>query len=333
MTQYVEGYVEGGGEQGDGREPVRLRYEEHLGRLGANFRVDLGDTITVTVGPLLARSPHVVYTNVVEALLRFVMVDRGHMLLHSATISLDGVGVMLSALTDTGKTATVLRLLREHGGHFLSDDMTIVGPDGTAVCFPKPLTISAHTLRAVHADDLTRAGVAPAAVPEPAALQGRPVDRADAEPLQPADHGDQRDHPDPGAAAEVQRRPARAHASSPARPGSRSCSSSSAARPGWPTSTTTTRSAGCSTNTDDAYGFPPFKYFASAVTIGGRGYRELREREEEILRSFLSHVRARVLASDTFGWADEIPRLLRADAAARATRVGGTSRAASGPRS
>src|SRR4051794_14663217 len=150
MTQYVEsGSLDAG-------EPVSLRYEEHLGRLGANFSVELADTITVTVGPLLARSPHVVYTNVVEALLRFVMVDRGHMLLHSATISLDGVGVMLSALTDTGKTATVLRLLREHGGHFLSDDMTIVAPDGSALCFPKPLTISAHTLRAVHADDLTK---------------------------------------------------------------------------------------------------------------------------------------------------------------------------------
>ena len=33
---------------------------------------------------------------------------------------------MLSALTDTGKTGTVLRLLREHGGRFLSDDMTII---------------------------------------------------------------------------------------------------------------------------------------------------------------------------------------------------------------
>ena len=33
---------------------------------------------------------------------------------------------MLSALTDTGKTGTVLRLLRESGGRFLSDDMTIL---------------------------------------------------------------------------------------------------------------------------------------------------------------------------------------------------------------
>jgi len=64
-------------------------------------------------------------------------------------------------------------------------------------------------------------------------------------------------------------------------------------------------------NTDDAYGFPPFRYLAPAITIGGRGYAELREREREILSGFLSQVRTRVLASDCFGWADEIPRLLR----------------------
>src|SRR6266536_1245798 len=45
-------------------DPTVIRYEEHLGRIGANFRAQLGDRITVEVGPLLARSPHVVYTNI-----------------------------------------------------------------------------------------------------------------------------------------------------------------------------------------------------------------------------------------------------------------------------
>jgi hypothetical protein len=70
------------------------------------------------------------------------------------------------------------------------------------------------------------------------------------------------------------------------------------------------------TNTDDAYGFPPFRYFAPAVTIGGLGYQQLRDREREILAGFLSHVRTRVVASDCFGWADEIPGLLDTSAAA-----------------
>ena len=85
--------------------PRALRYEEHLGRLGANFRVDLGSTIDVTVGPLLAHSPHVVYTNILEALLRFVVADRGRMLLHSACIELDGRGIMLSARRTPGRPA------------------------------------------------------------------------------------------------------------------------------------------------------------------------------------------------------------------------------------
>ncbi|MHB1802168.1 MAG: GtrA family protein, partial [Actinomycetes bacterium] len=135
--------------------PVAVSYEEHLGRHGSDFRVDMTDQIQVTAGPMLVHSPHVLYTNIIEALLRFVMVSRGYMLLHSACLELEGRGVMLSALTDTGKTGTILRLLRENRSRFLSDDMTILGPDGLAQSYPKPLTISEHTLRAVNAGDLS----------------------------------------------------------------------------------------------------------------------------------------------------------------------------------
>jgi dolichol-phosphate mannosyltransferase len=300
MTQYVDG--------GEG-EPVTLRYEEHLGRIGANFRVELGDTITVTVGPLLARSPHVVYTNVIEALLRFVMVSRGRMLLHSACVTLDGVGVMLSALTDTGKTATVLRLLREHGGRFLSDDMTIVDAYGGAVCFPKPLTISSHTLRAVQADDLTKG--------EWRRLQfqsrlhskgGRSLAMTLARfnvPIMGINAITQIMVPPPKYSVDRL---------VPCRLGSTTQVEElfiiERGTPKLADLDHETTVAQMLTNTDDAYGFPPFKYFAPAITIGGQGYRELRAREEEILRGFLGSVRTRALASDSFGWADEIPRLL-----------------------
>ena len=69
---------------------AELRYAEHSGG-SARTSSRLGDPIDVTVGPLLARSPHVVYTNIIEALLRFVVVSRGCMLLHSACLELDGV--------------------------------------------------------------------------------------------------------------------------------------------------------------------------------------------------------------------------------------------------
>jgi hypothetical protein len=63
-------------------------------------------------------------------------------------------------------------------------------------------------------------------------------------------------------------------------------------------------------NTDDAYGFPPYRYLAPAISIGGQTYHELRRTERDILASFLSHLRVRTLASETFSWADDIPQLI-----------------------
>ena len=291
-------------------DPAVVRYEEHLGRLGANFRAHLGDPITVEVGPLLARSPHVVYTNIIEALLRFVMVSRGRMLLHSACVELDGTGVMLSALTDTGKTGTVLRLLREHGGKFLSDDMTIIDAHGTAWCFPKPLTISSHTLRAVSADDLTRAEWRRLQFQSRLHSKGG---RSLAVSLS------QFNVPIMGINAVTQILvPPPKYAVDRLIP----CRVTNSARitelfiieRGSPRLADLDREAAIEqllTNTDDAYSFPPFRYLAPAITIGGEGYQQLRIREREILSSFLGQVRIRTLASDTFGWADEIPHLIR----------------------
>jgi hypothetical protein len=250
-----------------------------------------------------------VYTNVVEALLRFVLISRGRMLLHSACIELDGHGVMLSALTDTGKTATILRLLREHGGRFLSDDMTVVDATGRAVCFPKPLTISAHTLRAVQAEDLTKKewrrlnfqsrlhskggrsialmlarfnlpimginAITQILVPPPKYS----VDR-----LVPCRLGSSVDVKD---LFVIER-----------------------GAPSLYDLDGTEALERMLVNTEDAYGFPPYRYLAPALRIGGLDHAELRAREREILAGFLSGVRTRVLASDCFGWADEIPRLL-----------------------
>ncbi|MEU0400123.1 glycosyltransferase family 2 protein [Streptomyces sp. NPDC006197] len=295
-----------------GPQPTTVQYEEQLGRLGANFRVDIGDPIDVLVSPLLARSPHVVYTNVLEALLRFVLVARGRMLLHSATVELGGTGVMLSALTDTGKTSTILRLLSEHDGRFLSDDMTVVDATGNALCFPKPLTISAHTLHAVRSDDLTPH--------EWRRLQrqsrlhskeGRSFAFTLARhnlPIMCVNAVTQILVPPPKYAVDRLV----------------SCRLSSAVKVtelfvierGTPRLSDLGHDETVDrllVNTEDAYGFPPFRYFAPAITVDGLDHARLRSRERDVLSGFLSGVRTRVLASDRFGWADEIPRLLDAD--------------------
>jgi dolichol-phosphate mannosyltransferase len=297
-------------------DPATLQYEEHLGRTGANFRIELREErITIEVGPLLAHSPHVVYTNIVEALLRFVMVSRGRMLLHSACVVLNETGVMLSALTDTGKTATVLRLIRDHGAVFLSDDMTVVDADGTAMCFPKPLTISAHTLRAVRATDLTPAEW------RRLQLQSRLHSKGGRSlalmlsrfnlPIMGVNAVTQLLVPPPKYAVD-RLVPCRIGSSTTVR-------ELFVIERGAPRLATLEHDAAVEqmlTNTDDAYGFPPFRHLAPSLTIGGYGYRELRRMEREILGGFLSGVRTRVLASDTFGWADEIPDLLGAQSLA-----------------
>jgi hypothetical protein len=249
------------------------------------------DGIKIVVGPMLVRSPHVLYTNVVEALLRFVLVSRGYMLLHSACVQLGGRGVMMSALTDTGKTGTILRLLREHSGRFLSDDMTILGPDGIALCYPKPLTISQHTLRAVNAGDIgTRLGEMNIPIMSLNALTQFliPPPKYRVERLVPCEKQE-------SVRIEelfiIQRGPLQ-------------LSDVDADE----------LIDELIANTDDAYGFPPFRYFAPALVIGGESYLEMRAHERRILESALRGVRARRLGTEDFSWADRIPMLAQQSA-------------------
>jgi dolichol-phosphate mannosyltransferase len=292
--------------------PRFVVYEEHLGSNAANFRLDFSDQIEVTVGPLLARSPHVVYTNVVEALLRFVMVTRDHILLHSATIQLDGYGVMLTARTDTGKTGTVLRLLRDHEGAFLSDDMTIVTPDGLALSYPKPLTISSHTLAAVNLHALSPAEQVKLSLQSRVhSKAGRSVGSRLGEmnlPIMALNAVAQAVVPPPKYM--IQRLVPCRSARSTSVQELFVIERGPAALEDLDLERVVEIMIG---NTDDAYGFPPFRYFAPAITVDGQDYRRLRQRERELLTRFVGSVRARRLVRDDFSWADTIPRLIGDD--------------------
>jgi dolichol-phosphate mannosyltransferase len=136
-------------------EEEKTTYVEHLGGLGFAMKVDMEATpVKVQASRFLRASPHVLYTNVVEPILRWLMVRKGYILAHAACLELEGKGLLITAETDTGKTTTCLRSIRTHGSSFVSDDMTILRPDGVALSYPKPLTISAHTLRAAKAAPL-----------------------------------------------------------------------------------------------------------------------------------------------------------------------------------
>lgn len=317
------------GTVGDGRLRTRSRvtqyatlpavsYQEHLGRFGSDFFIDMSradGTIDVTVGPLLVRSPHVLYANVIEALLRFLLVSRGRMLLHSACVELGGHGVMLSALTDTGKTGSVLRLLREQHAKFLSDDMTIIDPDGVAHSYPKPLTISQHTLHAVHADVLSRAEYLRLRVQSRLhSKQGRAVGARLGSmnvPIMSLNAATQFLVPPPKYRAE------RLVA----------CEAETTVKvedlfiiERGPENHTRIEDHEALLdelidNTNDAYGFPPYRYFAPALVVDGLGYEELCAEERRILASAMKGVTAHRLAAPDFSWPDRIPELMCGGAA------------------
>jgi hypothetical protein len=134
------------------RYEKKIYYGESLGRYGFEVSIVYKDCVEVAVSPILQLSLHVLYTNVIEPILRWMFVRKGYALVHAACVSMDGRAVLVTARTDTGKTSTILRSVDNYACSFLSDDMTIVSKDGQVMSYPKPLTISNHTLSAVNAN-------------------------------------------------------------------------------------------------------------------------------------------------------------------------------------
>ncbi|MFL6163327.1 MAG: glycosyltransferase [Jatrophihabitantaceae bacterium] len=295
--------------------PPAIRYEEHLRRLGANFHVEIGNPIEVVSSPSLASSPHVLYTNVIEALLRFLAVSKGQILLHSACLELDGHGLLLSARTDTGKTGSVLRLIREFGARFLSDDMTIIAPDGTATCFPKPLTISHHTLRAVQAGDLTKSEWRRLQLQSRLhSKEGRQFGMLLASlniPIMGINSMTQRIVPPPK--YDVDRL---VDCTVIRNTTVRDLFVIERGEPGLADIEFTEGIDTLVENTDDAYGFPPFRQMAPSIAIGESDYAELRVRERRLLEEAMRNIRMRRLGSNTFSWAQDIAELLSSGTAA-----------------
>jgi dolichol-phosphate mannosyltransferase len=135
-----------------------ILYREALGNLGFGVEITKGSQIDVIASPALRFSPHVLYTNVVEPILRWTFVKHGYALVHGACLAQDdGRALLITARTDTGKTTTMLKALDSHAPwSFLSDDLTLVSADGHVLAYPKPLTISRHTVHAMSQALLTR---------------------------------------------------------------------------------------------------------------------------------------------------------------------------------
>jgi putative flippase GtrA len=134
------------------RQPDSIYYSDFFGRFGFCIVINRTDQQTqIYVSHLVGLSPHVLYTNVVEAALRWLFVRKGYALMHGASLAFGDRALFITAQTDTGKTTTILHTIRNNlsTGRFLSDDMSIISPDGRVRNYPKPLTISQHTVQAI----------------------------------------------------------------------------------------------------------------------------------------------------------------------------------------
>lgn len=129
--------------------PGAICYDEKVGRFGFGLAIMPGDCTEVIVSPALAKSPYVLYKSILEPLLRWCLVQKDFALVYGACITGHGRTVLITPQTDTGKTPIVLRAIAGQDYAFLSDDMTIVGRDGQVKSYPKPITVSRRTLRAI----------------------------------------------------------------------------------------------------------------------------------------------------------------------------------------
>lgn len=132
----------------------KVLYRESLGRSGFCAEVEVGTTTEVKVSELVASSPHVLYTNVVEPILRWKLVELGYALVHAACFADGDDAYLVTARTDTGKTTTMLKVLDRSDYSFLSDDLVLIDHTGRVLTYPKPLTISAHTVHALKSAEL-----------------------------------------------------------------------------------------------------------------------------------------------------------------------------------
>lgn len=287
-----------------------IRYREHLGALAAAFDVTIGQRVELDANWLLTWSHHVLYTNMVEPLLRFWLVSRGYVLLHCAAIDAEQGAVLMSAQTDTGKTSTVLRLLMQRSWGFISDDMAILTAAGEVLSYPKPMTLSSHTMSAVNDQALPRADRFMLAIRSRVhSKQGRSAGHALGRLNLPI--------VTINAWVQLLIPPPKYHVQSLI-----DCDLTDRA----PVDTVVLMERGTPPlaeepafgltidrlleNTDDAYTFPPFASLAPLLAFGELDYPALRTRERALLESSVAHawrVRVRVVGHN---WSELIPSLV-----------------------
>ena len=124
--------------------PGGISYDDQLGRFGFGLTVVPGDYTQVVVSPLLEHSPDFLYTNIIEPILRWRLVQKGYAMVKAACVAKGKQAVLISADQDLG--LAVSQLCEKYDYAFLADDLTILDARGNVYNYPKPLTVDRSML-------------------------------------------------------------------------------------------------------------------------------------------------------------------------------------------
>lgn len=136
---------------------IYLTITNYLARLKASLFVDLGKLEDPSfierwakrmynrylrlhlVDPLAYHAERALY-RFIEPMLFRMFLDRDILMAHAAAVEFAGEATVLLGFRNVGKTSVALRLA-SHGGSLLSDDLCLLGTDGTVLAYPKLVKI------------------------------------------------------------------------------------------------------------------------------------------------------------------------------------------------
>jgi len=117
-----------------------ISYDDQLGRFGFGITVLPGDYTQVVLSPLLEHSPEFLYTNIIEPILRWRLVQKGYAMVKAACVAHDKQATLIIGDQDLG--FIVSELCEKYNYAFLADDLTIVDQKGRVYSYTKPLTVN-----------------------------------------------------------------------------------------------------------------------------------------------------------------------------------------------
>ncbi|MFN2254128.1 MAG: glycosyltransferase [Candidatus Promineifilaceae bacterium] len=125
--------------------PGGISYDDNLGRFGFGLSVLPGAYTQVVVSPLLEHSPDFLYTNIIEPVLRWRLLQEGYAMVKAACIAQGEQALLINAQLDLG--AVVSDLCESYNFAYLADDLVILDAHGGVYAYPKPLTVERTMLQ------------------------------------------------------------------------------------------------------------------------------------------------------------------------------------------